>query len=124
MENLTKIVVDYINKNNLTGLKAGTDRDSFLEIWMVTVGDRIFARSWGFAEKSWYNTFIVNNKGKIKCGRSEFNIQAIIPQDLTAITDEINKAYLSKYNYGENAKYALGITEQKHIDKTLEFIVF
>ena len=45
--------IQYINSHNLIGIKAGKERETFLEIWMVTVENRIFARSWGFAEKSW-----------------------------------------------------------------------
>lgn len=115
--------VHYISSNNLTGIKAGQERPSFLEIWMVVVDERIFARSWGFAAKSWYNTFLTEPHGKIKCGDQEFNIVAKIPDDLYEITSKINTAYLDKYNSGDNAKYATGITEPQHSDKTMEFVV-
>jgi hypothetical protein len=56
--------LDYIKTNNLIGIKAGENRSAFLEIWMVTVNDRVFARSWGLAEKSWYNSFLQDSKVK------------------------------------------------------------
>lgn len=115
--------INYINNNNLIGIKAGHQRTTFLEIWMVAVNDRIFARSWGFAEKSWYNSFLDDPLGQIKCGEEIFNIQAAIPLDNEAITEGINKAYLSKYHTGHNIKYAKGIVAEKHIEKTMEFIV-
>lgn len=115
--------LDYIKENNLIGIKAGTQRPSFLEIWMVVVENRIFARSWGLAEKSWYNTFLENSEGQIECGSTIYNIKAWIPDDINQITDEINKAYLKKYNFGDNSKYAIGIIEEKHIDKTMEFVI-
>ena len=117
------VAVDYINSNNLAGIKAGAERPSFLEIWMVVVDGRIFARSWGFAEKSWYNTFLKASKGEIKCGEVVLDITAKIPQDLEVLNAKINQAYLDKYNSGDNAKYAIGITQQEHIDKTMEFVV-
>ncbi len=115
--------IEYIKSHNLIGLKAGENRTSFLEIWMVTVQGRIFARSWGLAEKSWYNSFIQDNKGQIKCGEIIYNIKAVIPEDLHEISAEINHAYLEKYDSGSNSKYAQGIIQQEHIEKTMEFVV-
>jgi len=113
----------YINHHNLIEIKAGEERTTFLEIWMVTVNDRIFARSWGLAEKSWYNTFLQDPKGQIKCGEEVFYIKALVPDDLRDLASDINTAYLTKYNTGSNLKYSKGIIQQKHIEKTMEFIV-
>jgi hypothetical protein len=118
-----EIALDYIKNNNLIGIKAGFDRPTFLDIWMVVVDERIFARSWGIAENSWYSTFLQNPYGQIKCGEIIFNIQAVIPTDKEVITEKINIAYLTKYNSGHNIEYAKGIVQEMHIDKTMEFIV-
>jgi hypothetical protein len=115
--------IEYIKTNNLIGIKAGLDRPDFLDIWMVVVDNRIFARSWGFAERSWYNTFMKNPEGQIKCGERIFHIQATIPKDNSDMTERINHAYLAKYNSDHNIKYAIGIIEDKHVEKTMEFIV-
>lgn len=113
-----------IQSNNHIGIKAGTERDTFLEIWMVVVDDRIFARSWGFAERSWFNTFLKNSVGEIKCGDHICKIKAEIPTHEEGLMTKINNAYLSKYTSTEhNKKYAVGIIEQAHIEKTMEFIV-
>jgi hypothetical protein len=116
-------VIEYIKTHNLIGLKAGETRITFLEIWMVVINERIFARSWGFAEKSWYNTFLSDSNGQIKCGETVFNIKAIVPDDLSEISEKINNAYLEKYDNGSNSEYAQGIIRQKHIEKTMEFII-
>lgn len=118
-----KNAVQFINSNNLIGLKAGKERETFLEIWMVTVDNRIFARSWGFAEKSWYNTFLKDNRGQLKCGETIFDIEAKIPTDLAEIETRINAAYLEKYDSGDNSFYAQGIIKKEHAEKTMEFIV-
>ncbi|WP_306353078.1 DUF2255 family protein [Flavobacterium sp. '19STA2R22 D10 B1'] len=119
MEEITKEwVLNLIQTNSLTGIKAGAERTTFLEIWMVVVEDRIFARSWGLAEKSWYNTFLIEAKGQLQCREKEFDIVASIPHDMNTITSKINAAYLEKY---KDKKYALPITQQKHIEKTMEF---
>ncbi|STC98105.1 Uncharacterized protein conserved in bacteria (DUF2255) [Chryseobacterium carnipullorum] len=91
---------------------------------MVIVNDRIFARSWGLAEKSWYHTFLQDPIGQIKCGKEIFNIKAVVPDDITDLTPEINTAYLTKYNTGSNLRYSQGIIQQKHVEKTMEFIIW
>lgn len=116
-------VLEYIKTHNLIGIKAGAERPEFLEIWMVVVQNRVFARSWGLAEKSWYNTFLKNPIGQIKCGNVIYKVQAVIPEDLNQLTDEINQAYLTKYDSEHNRKYAIGIIEDQHIEKTMEFII-
>ena len=115
--------IQYINSNNLIEIKAGNERETFLEIWMVTFNNRVFARSWGFAERSWYNTFLKDNSGQIKCGEEIFNIKAQIPNDLSELEEQINQAYLNKYDSGRNSVYAQGIVKKEHADKTMEFIV-
>ena len=87
---------DYIRSNNLIGIKAGSERKHFLEIWMVVVDNRIFARSWGQAEKSWYNSFLLNDQGFIQCGDAIYEIKARIPENAKELTEQINKAYLDK----------------------------
>lgn len=118
------LALDYINRHNIIEIKAGQQRTTFLEIWMVTVNDRIFARSWGLAEKSWYSTFLENTQGQIKCGKQIFNIKALVPDDLKELTPDINIAYLTKYNTGSNLQYSQGIIQPKHAQKTLEFIIY
>lgn len=118
-----EIAIAYINSHNLIGIKAGLERPNFLDIWMVTIDNRIFARSWGLAEKSWYNSFLENPVGQIKCGDDVFNIKAFIPVDIDLITEKINSVYLSKYNSDHNIKYAKGIVREKHSNKTMEFII-
>lgn len=113
----------FIKNNNLIGIRAGSERTDFLEIWMVIVQNRIFARSWGLAERSWYTTFLKNPVGQIKCADAIYDINAGIPEDINLLTEEINQAYLTKYNVGQNRKYAMGIIEEKHIEKTMEFII-
>ena len=115
--------INYINSHNLIGIKAGKERETFLEIWMVTVNNRIFARSWGFAERSWYNTFLNDSNSEIKCGDQVFKIIAEIPNDLDALNEKISQAYLDKYDSGDNSYYAKGIIEQNHVERTMEFII-
>ncbi|MEM9141476.1 MAG: DUF2255 family protein [Bacteroidota bacterium] len=120
---MTEQVLEFIQNNNLIGIKAGKERETFLKIWMVVVQGRIFARSWNLSQKSWYTTFLDDPKGQIQCGETAYPISARIPKDLDRISEKINQAYLAKYNYGENGYYAQGIVQEKHWDKTLELML-
>ncbi|WP_223598682.1 DUF2255 family protein [Chryseobacterium sp. GVT01B] len=115
--------LDYIQNHTIIGIKAGHQRPEFLEIWMVVVQNRIFARSWGLAEKSWYNTFLEDSTGEIQCGETVYSIKAMIPEDVNDLTEEINQAYLTKYNSDHNIQYSRGIIQEKHVVKTMEFII-
>lgn len=119
----SQLAIDYINSHSLTGIKAGAERPTFLDIWMVVVDNRIFARSWGFAEKSWFNSFLQDPNGQLKCGDAIIPIKAVVPTDNAEMTDKINAAYLSKYNTEDRIEYAQGIVRPAHIEKTMEFIV-
>ncbi|WP_454045830.1 DUF2255 family protein [Chryseobacterium sp. Marseille-Q8038] len=116
--------LDYIQNNTIIGIKAGNQRPEFLEIWMVVVQNRIFARSWGLARRSWYNTFLENSAGEILCGETTYAIKALVPEDISDLTEEINQAYLTKYNSDHNSPYSQGIVQDKHIARTMEFIIW
>lgn len=116
-------ILDKISQNYYTGIRAGSRRDTFLEIWMVVIQNRIFARSWGFAEKSWYNTFLQENLGALKVDENIVPIRALIPNDLSIITEEINIAYLTKYDCGQSSYYARNMVTKDHAEKTMEFIL-
>lgn len=115
-----KEVAHYVDENEIIGIKAGLQRETFLDIWMVTVHNRIFARSWGLAEKSWYNSFLLDPVGQINCGGTVLNIRASVPDDIEEISPAINNAYLTKYS---TKQYAKPITEQQHVEKTMEFMI-
>lgn len=122
MENQQELI-DFIDSNTLIGIKAGNSRDTFSSIWMVTYNNRIFARSWGLAERSWYNVFKDNDLGEIKCNENIFKIRATVPSDLVMINECINQAYLDKYDFGDNQEYAQEMVKPKHYSKTMEFII-
>ncbi|MDR4954229.1 DUF2255 family protein [Chryseobacterium sp. ES2] len=115
--------LDYIQNHTIIGIKAGHQRPEFLEIWMVVVQNRIFARSWGLAERSWYNIFLENSAGEIQCGETIYHVKALVPEDINDLTEEINQAYLTKYNSDHNIPYSQGIIQEKHVAKTMEFII-
>ena len=115
--------LNWIDNNTLTGIRAGTDRERFLDIWMVSVDGRIFARSWGLSERSWYTAFHQDPIGAIRCGEQVFAVRAHIPEDLEALTPRINQAYLDKYTSEHNRPYAEGIVRKEHAAHTMELLL-
>jgi hypothetical protein len=45
-------VLQYINSHNLIEIKAGQERTTFLEIWMVTVNNRILPDHGGLQKEA------------------------------------------------------------------------
>lgn len=112
---------EHLKTHTLTGIKAGAERTTFLNIWMVCVDKRIFARSWGKSERSWFTTLLKENKGQIKYGDKIITIAATPCKD-SFLNKKIDQAYLAKYTSPENIPYAVGITQPEYADYTMEFI--
>jgi len=112
---------EYLDNNTLVEIKGGTTRNKFLEIWMVNVKGRIFARTWEKREKSWFNSLLEEGKGEIKYSRKVIKIGGVKNND-PEINKLIDVAYLNKYNQPENIEYAKGITKKEYSNYTIELI--
>lgn len=114
-------ILAAIEARSLTGIRAGHARPDFLDIWMVVVDGRLFARSWGLKERSWYNSFLEESRGAIRVGDDVYAISASPIAADDPIQGAISAAYLRKYDHGENSFYAQGIIQPQHVAKTMEF---
>ncbi|RAJ28144.1 DUF2255 family protein [Pedobacter cryoconitis] len=119
-ENLQQELINYVNSNTLVEIKGGTSRVTFLEIWMVSVGHRIFARSWGMSNKSWFTEFIAQGVGQLKLGEHVIDVrgQQLKDDEMNSLIDH---AYQDKYIQKENEPYVNEITELKYHNFTMEF---
>ena len=115
-------VLTFIGQNSHTGIRGGSKSRGFLDIWMVVVGGRIFARSWGLSERSWYTAFLEEGVGAIQCGGQEIAVKGKVPADLAYLGASINSAYLEKFTSEHSRPYAEGITQSRHMERTLELI--
>jgi Uncharacterized protein conserved in bacteria (DUF2255). len=113
---------EHLRTNSLTGIKAGKDRTSFLDIWMVNVDGRIFARSWGKSERSWFTTLLEEpTTGQIKYGDRIIDVSGVPCKD-PALNKLIDNAYLERNTTPENIPYAQGISQPEYADYTMEFV--
>ncbi len=113
-------ILTAIEARSLIGIKAGQERPDFLDIWMVVVDGRLFARSWGLKARSWYNTFLEDPQGAIRVGDAVYAVSAHPIAADDTIQDAINAAYLRKYDHGDNSFYAQGIIQPQHVAQTME----
>lgn len=111
----------YLSTHTLTGIKGGPDRKTFLEIWMVEVDQRVFARSWNKSERSWFTAIRDTGVGEIQYGDQTVPITGKVVPHTPELTGRINAAYLSKYDQPANVKYAEGITQPEYATYTMEF---
>lgn len=111
----------YLKTNTLIEIKGGTNRETFLKIWMVEVDHRVFARSWNKSSKSWFTEFVKTGGGQIKYGSKIIPVKGIKLDRNDETNKLINKAYLRKYTQTENIPYVKGITQPEYADYTMEF---
>jgi hypothetical protein len=111
----------YLANNSLIEIKGGTIRTTFLEIWMVEVEKRVFARSWNKSEKSWFTEFQKTGIGELKYGDSIIKVKGKKVDRDNQINKKISEAYLNKYNLPKNLKYSRGISQPEYFDYTMEF---
>jgi len=123
MKTFSKAFLKCIRETEINSVCVGKDRTKFTGIWMVEVEDRIFARSYYGAERSWYTAFLAGSQGAIKCGLAIINVRGEKPADGNVITKAINKAYEEKYAVkNHNKKWVNGLIEPERVARTMEFI--
>lgn len=113
----------HLQEHNYVEIKGGITRVTFLEIWMVAVGDRVFARSWNKSERSWFTAFLETGHGQLKYGEIIIDVTGKKVPPKTTIQKQINEAYRKRYTEKENVYYVNGITQVDYEDYTMEFFV-
>lgn len=112
----------YIRTNSLAGVRGGAHPRDFLDIWMVIVDERIFARSWSLSARSWFTAFVQEGVGAIRCGDQVVEVRGRQITGNDPLQARISAAYLEKYTSEHNKPYAVGITQAPHLEATMEFL--
>jgi len=102
-------------------IRAGTGRHRFIGIWVVVVRDRVFVRSWSAKPNGWYRTFLKEPRGSIQVADYEIAVHAKCIQS-ERLRDEIDRAYLEKYNTAGALKYARDLGRAKSRATTIELV--
>ncbi|MBK8698571.1 MAG: DUF2255 family protein [Saprospiraceae bacterium] len=109
----------YFEKHTLIGIIGGSTRTQFLDIWMVNVDGRIFARSWEKSERSWFTAMRDEGVGKIKFGEVVLNVKGSPFAD-AEFNLRIDDAYRQRYTAAESRFYVEGITRPEYSQYTME----
>lgn len=112
----------YLASHTLIEIKGGTSRDTFTSIWMVAVGERVFARTWEKSERSWFTALLREGAGEIRYGATVIPIRGIKIERQPDLNEQINQAYKAKYTQPESLMYVNGITQPEYADCTVELV--
>ncbi|MCI0612871.1 DUF2255 family protein [bacterium] len=114
-------ILAAISDAKLIHIRAGTEPHRFIGIWAVVVCGRVFVRSWSIKPRSWYRTFLKEPTGAIQIANQEFAIRALRTRG-EKLKDEIDQAYLKKYNTKGWIKYAQDLGREKSRATTTELV--
>jgi len=114
-------VITSLNESSILRIRAGSGGHRFIGIWVVVVKDRVFVRSWSVKPNGWYHSFRKDPSGAIQVSGDEIAIRAV-PVTNKSLQDEIDRAYLAKYNSGGSLKYAKDLGSSKSRATTTELV--
>jgi len=116
-------VAAAIAKDKILGVRAGSDdAHRFIGVWVVVVDGRVFIRSWGLKQRSWYQTFRDDPVGTIQAAGRELKVRAVtsLPEKTKAAVDA---AYAEKYDTPGAIKYVRGFARsERRRDTTTELL--
>ena len=110
-----------IREDKMLRIRAGTGPHRFIGIWAVVVQGRVFVRSWSLKPRSWYRTFLEEPRGAILVDGREVAVRAVRTRS-DRLMDEIDEAYLEKYNTRGSLKYARDLGRAKSRATTTELV--
>jgi len=114
-------MVARIRDGSILRIRAGTAPHRVIGIWAVVVRGRVFVRSWSLKPRSWWRTFLVEPRGVIVVGKEEIPVRAVRTRS-DALKDEVDRAYLAKYNTPGSLKYARDLGRAKSRATTTELL--
>jgi hypothetical protein len=114
-------LVGRIHQDKSLGIRAGTARHRVIRIWAVVVRGRVFVRSWSLKPRSWWRTFLVEPRGVIVVGKETVPVRAVRTRS-EALKDEVDQAYLAKYDTPASLKYARDLGRAKSRASTTELV--
>ena len=115
-----KADVEALNKAKMLGVRAGTEH-RYTGVWVVVVGDRVFARSWSDKPTGWFRAFKEQPDGTIQAGDRELRVRGK-PVRSARIRDAVTAAFAEKYNTKGSQKWVEGFAEPERLVNTLEFV--
>jgi hypothetical protein len=118
MQHFPNPILSAIRAGKYFGIRAGDDH-RFIAIWVVEVGNRLFARSWTMKGRGWRAAFLKDPIGAVKVGTRTVKVRAV-PVRSERLKDAVSKAYFVKYDTKSALVYCRGFARGKRRDSTME----
>lgn len=121
-QRFSRPIVAAIDESKILGVRAGArSAHRFIGIWVVVVGERVFARSWTQTPGGWYRTFLEDPLGTLQVGKRQIRIRAVLARG-ERVRDAVERAYATKYPTPGSAKYVRGFRTRRRRETTMEFL--
>lgn len=82
--------------DELGRIEAAEELRTPVTVWVVRVGDDLYARSWRGSAGGWYRTARDSHEGRISAGGVDRDV-AFVEETDPVINDQIDAAYREKY---------------------------
>jgi hypothetical protein len=116
----SKKTIEDLSKAKILGVRAGTEH-RYTGVWVIVVGDRVFARSWSDKPTGWFRAFRNQPSGMIQVGEREIPVRAKLVRSARTLA-AITVAFGEKYNTKASQKWVEGFAEPTRVATTLEFV--
>jgi len=116
----SKKTVEDLRNAKILGVRSGTDH-RYTGVWVIVVGDRVFARSWSDKPTGWFRAFRKEPLGTIQVGDREIRVRGKLVRS-GRMLDAITAAFGEKYNTKASQKWVEGFAEPTRVATTIEFV--
>lgn len=118
----SKEIVAAIRDGKILGIRAGTKPHRVIGIWAVVVEGRVFVRSWGLKERSWYRAFLEEPVGVIEVEGREIPVRAVFTRS-ERLKQAVDRAYAEKFTTKWSKHFVRGFARsKKRRDTTTELV--
>ncbi len=119
----SKSTLTAIRDGKILGIRAGTKPHRIIGIWAVVVEGRVFVRSWGLKQRSWYRTFLGEPRGLIVVNGREITVRAVFTRS-ERLKDAVDVAYAQKFQTPGSLHFVRGFRLKKRRNTTTELVPF
>ena len=113
-------VVEALRKAKILGVRSGT-KHRYTGVWVVVVGDSVFARSWYDKPTGWFQAFKKEPTGSIQAGDLEVPVRAKVVRSART-RDAVTGAIAEKYPTRGSKVWVDGFAEPSRVINTMEFL--
>jgi len=113
-------LVEVLRKAKIIGVRSGTEH-RYTGVWVVVVGNRVFARSWSDNPTGWFRAFKKEPNGTVQVEKIEIPVKAKLVRS-ARIRDSVTAAFAEKYNTKGSLKWVEGFREPQRVVTTVEFM--